>query len=1685
MAISLGLVPDQVVDIRVSRPGTAKLRVGSGYLISQTLALTARHVVEDAHSADVVFTIRDPARPLAVPADVAWTGAGRACDIALLRLHWADGGPPWPVIRAALGDVSSSSLALPFEALGFPLLQTRELPDDRELRDNDDVRGVILGQRSLRSGLLDLQLATRPAGNATLWTGVSGAAVFARGYLVGVIVAAKRDPAKRARAELTAHRIAVPAGAFRSLSPSYAEPEDNIARFRELLTTDGHDLRVTPARRRPGYAATIDEMVEKIDRRGGLRGREPELAELRAFASPGQYGTGRPYAEWVAPAWSGKTALAAQFAADPPPGVDVVAFFVSQSAGSAGRQQAPEFWDAAYHQLAALVDDDEPAPLTPNRTHFVRLWAAAGKLAERSGRTLVLLIDGLDEDDELPLIANAIPGDGDRAKRVIVFRRDEPELRLAPEHPLTDPRRHVRKALVRTDYVGDLEEEAHTTLRKFFTDRQPEAVRVSDVLGVIAAAGPIGARDIAAVLCAEDPSLPDRRVLSSRQVSPALRRAEDARLLVPLASDPDTFTFHHTTLRAITRGYLAADEAIKLHEDTIKRLAAQYAGDGWPDTTPSYLLMPSGYPAFLEETDDTDRLAALTTRERITRLRARTGDDAAAVGELTKALQKLTETKPGDIPATGRLALRREQLVQALARYPVPLIEAHAALGHWERAEQLAGYQAQPADRVAGLTGMGGTAARSGQSQRADLLFARALRVLPEITDQTQLAAQRQSLARMAAGSERLVAPESVAKVFPGRQENATALFDFASAYASAGLIDYAEQFMAEVTGPEGAVARAAAQADAAVAAAGEPRDHRASYGQPDDSAFLDVARRQAAIQQHLNIGQMLASTAQLVVAAAARRRRLDTVIRIVAAPSGGLPLYLIADACRTAEISGGPQGMAEALAVAYEAARELADPVARAVSLGIIAACARSGAAGEAACEQVAGDAAARARQALAGVPSDQRAEVDNLIATASAGLSIDPLIDWIRDAATRSGDPAVLAASLTVIVQAAATVGLPTADLVVDARDAASKIPDPARKAVALATLAQATAVAAQYAAVHEVAADLIDAAHFARDGRLTAAAHLAAGWGILSDHPIASRADVQASGAQGFAAGQLTAIRSIVASLTDPAGRARASDALVQAAAAEPAFGLAAEARRAAAGIDDPQRQASIRAMIAQGVATAGQLGAALFVMRDMPHPDQQVWAMGMIAQAAVAAGLTADDPITAARDIAADVDDPGRRQAAFAALVPAAAATGQLAVAEFAAAQLTEPGQRAWALGIVVQAAAAAGQPTGDLIAASDRAVRAIRHPAQRTWAMALLARDAAVINQSEVAEGLVSDAEKAALADDPVLRAGVLAAMSRSADLLATGSGQGGQSALFFDQACQAADVPDLALRARALAEISRYGPGQDGWPARLAAEASQVVGAADPATCSEALAALVIAAKRSDADDLALSIAQGIPDPGLQLAAVATLARSAAVKEDYARAEALCGQAEAAATGNPHAPAWAGQAISSARAFCASLRAIREAPGGGLGSLQALLGNEPAGVLIVDGSEERAISRAVHRIGDSGLVGPLSYQVGDSSRRAYLLAEVAERQLAAGDFAGARTTLAAAPPTGTLADRGANGRVLAMTVAALAVQDEAAARARLTSGLADFFSAELVAAMGALAPQALAALASELADAQP
>ena len=186
-------------------------------------------------------------------------------------------------------------------------------------------------------------------------------------------------------------------------------------------------LRRLPARRaEPTYCAT----VRVIHRRTAqLLGRKRELAQFAAFAT-GAAG----YRSLTGGPWTGKTALVAEGVTTAlPPSVDVIAYFLSRREADADSNQ---FLAAVVPQLAYLLNLNEEPPV-PDLHNFRSLWERAINRAEATDRHMLLVVDGLDEDQRpggIPSVASLLPAYVGTHAHVLVTSRIKPEVPVG--HPL-------------------------------------------------------------------------------------------------------------------------------------------------------------------------------------------------------------------------------------------------------------------------------------------------------------------------------------------------------------------------------------------------------------------------------------------------------------------------------------------------------------------------------------------------------------------------------------------------------------------------------------------------------------------------------------------------------------------------------------------------------------------------------------------------------------------------------------------------------------------------------------------------------------------------------------------------------------------------------------------------------------------------------------------------------------------------------------------------------------------------------------------------------------------------------------------------------------------------------------------------------------------------------------------------
>lgn len=633
---------------------------GSGYRVTTDVVLTAGHVVAGHRAIHVRFP-HDPERK--VPARLLWE-SGR---IAALHVDLDDEVEP-----ARYGFVERRPGGrTPCEAVGFPLFKFRE-----SRRDSHHLVGSINHLSNLYTQTLDIVADDAPKdwqeAEDTPWEGMSGAAVFVRDRLVGVVDLSYP-------LEGPGHLTAVPA--VWDLTP---EQRRQIGYGRPV------SVNPPPGRDLGGYAARVRSMAPAGNE---LRDRDRELAELRAFCESDE-----PYLLWQGEPWSGKTALMSAFVLDPPPGIRVAAYFAAHHLG----RQDP-FDQVVGEQLAAIAD--EP----PATDGFHRHLENAAERCRHAGERLVLVVDGLDED---PGIALRLPRNPPAGAGVLVSSRPRPGLhpRLPADHPLRSCR--VR-TLTPTPYAARLEVQARNELTLWLRDHHN-----ADLLGLLAAAGgELTARDLAELTdmaVYEVASLLDSRLFTriSGETAGDGGAGGDRHGAADGSGISDSYGYAHETLLRMAEAELGP---LDPYRDRIHAWAGSYRSRGWPEDTPRYLL--TSYAGLLTGASLVEHALDPARRDRMTRL---PGGHAVVLREIAAAQQVARDR--ADLRALARLAVARDLVGDTAPAVPHDLLTLWVRLGQATRAESLARSHPDPDARAAAIAVVAKALADAGELDRGESL---------------------------------------------------------------------------------------------------------------------------------------------------------------------------------------------------------------------------------------------------------------------------------------------------------------------------------------------------------------------------------------------------------------------------------------------------------------------------------------------------------------------------------------------------------------------------------------------------------------------------------------------------------------------------------------------------------------------------------------------------------------------------------------------------------------------------------------------------------------------------------------------------------------------------------------------------------------------------------------------------
>ncbi|MGW2029170.1 trypsin-like peptidase domain-containing protein [Streptomyces sp. NPDC001811] len=656
---------ERVAEVVAARPDGTRLR-GSGYLVATGVVLTAAHVLRGAETVVVRFN-PDRDDEWSAPARPGWFGPGRT-DAALLELEPGPHGAPPEAEPVPFGAPEDDDAVLTCTTAGFPLFKMRQRPDGSQARDLCHAQGRVPVLSNRRTATLEFRVPPPgPGTDASPWQGMSGAAVWAEGHVIGIVVEHHRAEGP---GTLTVSRADGWAG-------TPGEPDGG------LLRRAGLDLpprRIGPpyadVRVADGYRSQANSIAP-----AELLDREAELAEVVRFcAGPGGYQW------WQAAPWHGKTAFAAWLAARPPAGVAVAAFFVSRR--DAGQCDSDAFARAMTDQLAVLAGEKPVQGTAPGTLvrEWHRLLEAAARRHRDRGRLLVI-VDGLDEDfsrvasPPRPSIASLLPRRLPQGVSVLVTSRPRPgpPADLPGDHPLRDcVPRPLSPSPHATRLRYDAEHELGELLAGDTTERQ--------VVGLLTAAGEGLSRD---ELCALT-GMPARR-LDELTGGPLARSLAERTVPVFLGDTPRPRTVlvlaHDTLLTTATR--LLGDELPELRE-RMHRWADTHREHGWPPKTPHFLL--SGYGRLVLASAGPRRIArVLADPVRHDRMASRLLGDGPALAELSAARTQVAQDRGEDGPgAAVLLAAAHDRLLGRSAHDDGASALLRAQLGHTDRAVALA-----------------------------------------------------------------------------------------------------------------------------------------------------------------------------------------------------------------------------------------------------------------------------------------------------------------------------------------------------------------------------------------------------------------------------------------------------------------------------------------------------------------------------------------------------------------------------------------------------------------------------------------------------------------------------------------------------------------------------------------------------------------------------------------------------------------------------------------------------------------------------------------------------------------------------------------------------------------------------------------------------------------------------------
>ncbi|MEU5416606.1 hypothetical protein [Streptomyces clavifer] len=440
-----------------------------------------------------------------------------------------------------------------------------------------------------------------------------------------------------------------------------------------------------------GHRSWIEQKDLLPDR---LLDREDELRELQAFCAAEDVAGQSRYAWWQAEPFAGKSALLAWFVMrHQPVNVDIVSYFIAERFANNNRA---DFLFTVTGQLVALAGGGALPPDAGRlQQDLPALYEDAARACVARGRTLLLVVDGLDEDGHSDghSIAALLPKAPSPGMRVVVAGRPNPPVPsdVPDGHPLRDPA--ILRPIAASPEAGRVRERAEHELQRLLDD-EPLG---NDLLGLLAVArGGLTDTDLAELTDARPHQVRKRlRGITGRSFVPD--RNGNVRV-AGAAADSARYVLSHRELRQKALEGLG-ERAAAEYEAQLHAWADTYRTKGWPSgTTPLYLL--NDYTRMLRDKGDTERLSlfVLDPRRQLALLGRSSVDVALAEVELTRHV--VERESPGDLSALAALAASRGVLSERAKVLPASIPLAFALVGDSQRAMDLALASPYPGDKA-------------------------------------------------------------------------------------------------------------------------------------------------------------------------------------------------------------------------------------------------------------------------------------------------------------------------------------------------------------------------------------------------------------------------------------------------------------------------------------------------------------------------------------------------------------------------------------------------------------------------------------------------------------------------------------------------------------------------------------------------------------------------------------------------------------------------------------------------------------------------------------------------------------------------------------------------------------------------------------------------------------------------